>query len=276
MPSVTTAFTKQYEAEVHVAYQRMGSKLRGTIRTKSGIIGTSTTFQKVGKGVAGTKTRHGVVPVMNVDHSNVECTLYDYYAGDWQDKLDDLKTNIDEHRVIVEAGAYALGRKTDELIVAVAETTSNAIGDATTGLTRKMALDLQDAFGNADVPDDGNRYAIVGWHQWGELMNIDEFSSSDFVGADQLPWPSGGQGKRWLGFLWMPFSGLTLSGSERKCLAYHKSALGHGIGAEITADITWHGDHAAWFINHWMSQGACLIDATGCYRLRCKDDTAHT
>ena len=31
--SITTAFIKQFESEVHMAYQRMGSKLRNTVRT---------------------------------------------------------------------------------------------------------------------------------------------------------------------------------------------------------------------------------------------------
>ena len=112
--SVDQVFIKQFEADVHLAYQQMGTKLRSTIRSKSGVVGTSTTFQKVGKGIASTKSRHGIVPVMNLNHTPVECTLQDYYAGDWVDALDELKTNVDERRVVASAGAYALGRKTDE------------------------------------------------------------------------------------------------------------------------------------------------------------------
>lgn len=98
--SIDQAFIKQFEAEVFTAYQRMGSKLRPTVRSKNNIVGATTVFQKVGKGVASTKSRHGNVPVMNVDHTAVEVTLQDYYAGDWIDKLDELKTNIDERSVI--------------------------------------------------------------------------------------------------------------------------------------------------------------------------------
>ena len=112
--SVDQVFIKQFEADVHLAYQQMGTKLRSTIRSKSGVVGSSTTFQKVGKGIASTKSRHGIVPVMNLNHTPVECVLQDYYAGDWIDALDELKTNVDERRVVASAGAYALGRKTDE------------------------------------------------------------------------------------------------------------------------------------------------------------------
>ena len=50
--SVDQVFIKQFEADVHLAYQQMGTKLRSTIRSKSGVVGTSTTFQKIGKGIA--------------------------------------------------------------------------------------------------------------------------------------------------------------------------------------------------------------------------------
>ena len=98
--SVTQAFVKQFEREVHEAYQRQGSKLRATVRTKSNVQGAATVFQKVGKGTAATKSRHGQVPVMNVDHVPVECTLADFYAGDWVDKFDELKVAHDERAVI--------------------------------------------------------------------------------------------------------------------------------------------------------------------------------
>ena len=81
--TIDQAFIKQFEREVHEAYQRQGSKLRNTVRTISDVRGGSAVFQKVGKGTASTKSTHGMVPVMNLDHSNIEVILEDYYAGDW-------------------------------------------------------------------------------------------------------------------------------------------------------------------------------------------------
>ena len=48
--SIDQVFVKQFEADVHLAYQQMGTKLRSTVRSKSGVVGKSTTFQKIGKG----------------------------------------------------------------------------------------------------------------------------------------------------------------------------------------------------------------------------------
>lgn len=268
--SIDAAFIKQFEAEVHVAYQRMGSKLRNTVRTVNGVTGATTTFQKVGKGTASQKTRHGTVPVMNADHTPVECTLYDYYAGDWVDRLDLLKTNINEQQIISRTAAYALGRKTDELLMTAAATTTSEIGNGSAAISKTMALELLETMGENDVPEDGRRYVFVGWRQWTQLLQIPEFSDLDYVGPDMLPWNGGGaQGKMWLGMLWQPHSGLPLVSTERTCIAYHQTALGHAIAADVQTDITWHGDRAAHFVNSMMSQGACLIDATGCFKLRC-------
>lgn len=266
--SVAQAFVKQFEREVHESYQRMGSKLRNTVRSKNNVQGASTVFQKVGKGTATVKARHGAVPVMNLDHEPVECHLADYYAGDWVDKLDELKTNIDERQVIASAGAYALGRKTDELIIAELDKSAVFAGTASDGLTKAKVLAAFELLGGADVPDDGQRYAVVGWKQWSQLLGIDEFASSEYVGPDELPW-RGTQAKRWLGTLWVPHSGLTLKDGARLCHWYHKTAVGHASGADVKTDVTWHGDRASHFVNNMMSQGACLIDQGGVVTLRC-------
>jgi len=181
--SIDQVFVKQFEADVHLAYQQMGTKLRSTIRSKAGVVGSSTTFQKIGKGTAATKSRHGIVPVMNLNHEPVECILQDYYAGDWVDALDELKVNIDERRVVASAGAYALGRKTDELIITAMNNATVEVADYSTGLTKDLIMSSIEQLNTNDVPDDGRRFAVVGVHQWNELLSMDEFVSADYFMA---------------------------------------------------------------------------------------------
>jgi hypothetical protein len=274
--TIDQAFVKQFQAEVHQAYQRQGSKLRPTVRSKTGIAGSSTVFPRVGRGNAAAKARNGAVPVMNLAYSNVECFLQDFYAGEWIDRLDEIKSSIDERQIVAAAGAYALGRATDQLIIASMDTTTReATGTApgttdTVGLTREKVLLAFEMLGAADIPDDGNRFAVVGWKQWSQLLAIPEFADSRYVGDDELPW-KGTQAKRWLGAMWMPHSGLTLNGALRFCYFYHKTAIGHAVAQEIATDISWHGDRAAWFVNNMMSQGAALIDNQGVVRMRCAE-----
>lgn len=274
--SIDQAFVKQYGAEVKEAYQRQGSKLRPMVRSKTEVRGASTVFQRVGRGTASSKARNGVVPVMNLDHTSVECFLQDHYAGDWIDRFDELKINHDERAVVANAGAYALGRKTDELIIAALdagarEATGSSAGTTDNdGLTRAKVLLAFEMLGTADVPDDGQRFAVVGWRQWSELLALQEFANANYVGDDELPW-KGTQAKRWLGALWVPHSGLTLNGALRYCYFFHRTAVAHAAASEIATDVTWHGDRAAWFVNTMMSQGAVLVDDTGVVRMRAKE-----
>lgn len=262
--SVNQAFVKQFEREVHEAYQRMGSKLRPAVRMINNVKGSSVVFQKVGKGAAATKSTHGMVPVMNITHTSVECALSDYYAGDWVDRFDELKINHDERQVIANAGAYALGRKTDELIIAaLASAGTNVITDGNVGMTKDKVLQAYEILGAADVPDDGDRYCVVGWRQWSELLKIQEFASADYNGSANLPW-QGGQARKWMGTTWLQISGLPIDGNDiRSCFWFHKTAIGHASGSDVQSDVTWHGDRASHFVNNMMSQGAALIDGAG-------------
>ena len=263
--SIDQAFIKQFEREVHEAFQRQGSKLRNTVRTINDINGSSAVFQKVGKGVASTKSTHGMVPVMNLNHTAVEVALNDFYAGDWVDRLDELKVNIDERQVIANAGAYALGRKTDELIInALATASTHVINDNNTGMNITKVLDAFETFGRNDIPDDGQRYCVVGWKQWRELLQTAEFVNADFIGHEELPFATVTQAKMWLGTIWIPHSGLPVDGNDvRSCFYYHKTSLGHAANSDVKTDVTWHGDRASFFVNNMMSQGAGLIDQTG-------------
>jgi len=268
-PTIDVSFIEEFESGVHMAYQRQGSKLRGTIRTANGVK-NKTTFQKIGKGFATTKARHGNVAPMNLDHTNVSVTLEDYFAGEWVDDLDQLRINHDEMLVAQQSGAYALGRKTDELILDAMDTTTNNLNETTNGITLAWAFSLMEAFGNNDVPDDGQRYCVVGWENWSQLMDIDEFSRAEYIGTENLPFANSITAKQWLGFTWFPFSGLTDLGADRKCFAWHSSAVGHAIGSDVSSNMQYHNDKDAYFVLNKMQMNATLIDADACYELQLK------
>lgn len=275
---ISQAFVKQYEADVHEAYQRMGSKLRMAVRTKSDIVGSSTSFPKTGKGIAGLKSRHGNVPTMEVSHEQIECTLQDWYAGDWVDKLDENKINFDEKRVLVNAGAYALGRKTDDLILtALATTTTTPVADGTLGvLNRNLVLRALKALNKADVPDDGRRWCVLTDYQWAAMMTIKEFSSADYTGP-ALPYTNSDDIRRWMGVTWVRHSGLTgADTADMNCYLWHESAVGLAVGGEVSTDIDWTGFKSAWFIGNTMSMGAVIIDHTGVVPINVDDDETST
>ena len=276
--TVDQAFITQFESEVKLAYQQMGSKARNTVRLRTGVVGSTARFQKIATGAAAQKARHGKVPTMNAVHSYEDATPEDWYAGDWIDKLDLLKLNIDERQATAQTGAYALGRKVDSIIFTAARSGLGAgqkVAGGSAGLNKAKSLAAFELLNDADVPDDGQRFCAVGAHQWNELLNIAEFKSSDYVG-DKYPWLAGTESKKWLATVWYLSTQLTVTSGTRYCIMYHKSAIGLAEGLGITSDFTWHGDYASWFMNNMLSAGAVRIEDTGVVEIPCDDDATIT
>jgi|TARA_R110000822_G_scaffold19419_4_gene63375 hypothetical protein len=257
--TIDTAFIKQFETEVHVAYQRMGSKLRNTVRT-SNVTGSVARFQVIGKGVANTKSRNGNVTPMELAHTTVEATMADFYAPEYIDKLDELKTNINERQAVAQSAAAALGRKTDELIYAAMDAAGGtAIHDTSSALEIADLLSLFETMGLNDVPEDGQRYLAMNPKGYADLFAISQFASSDFVGEQNLPFAGGMTMKEFMGFKVFSTSAVTAG----KNIAYHTSSVGLGINADVQTEVNYVAEKASHLATSMMSMGAVGIDANG-------------
>ena len=262
--TIDQAFIKQFETEVHMAYQRMGSKLRNTVRSTN-VNGSTARFQVIGKGTANTKTRNGDVTAMELVHTNVEATMADYYAPEYIDKLDELKININERQAVAQSAAAALGRKTDEIIITAMDAGANAtaIADATGALVKADLLTLFETFGTADVPEDGQRYLAMSPAGFADLFSITEFASSDFVGPQNLPFAGGMTMKEFLGF--KIFSTSAVAGGKN--FAYHTSAVGLGINSDVQTELNYVPQKVAHLATSMMSMGSVVIDDDGVYEV---------
>jgi hypothetical protein len=262
--TIDQAFIKQFETEVHMAYQRMGSKLRNTVRSTN-VSGSSARFQKIGTGSAVTKTRQADVAPMDLAHTNVEVTMVDYFAAEYIDKLDELKTNINERQAVATSAAAALGRQTDALIIAAMDAGANAtqIADASGALTKADLLTLFETFGTADVAEDGQRYLAMSPAGFADMFSINEFASSDYVGPQNLPFAGGMTMKEFLGF--KIFSTSAVAGGKN--FAYHTSAIGLGINADVATEVNYVPQKVSHLTTSMMSMGAVAIDANGIYEV---------
>lgn len=252
------------------------------VRVKDNVVGSTAIFNRVGTGTATTKARHGTITPMNQTHAAPSTTLADFYAGDWVDKLDEAKINISERDVIASGGAMALGRKVDDQITTVLNTTTAATVtfDTTETFVTERAdtlLWVETLWGN-DVPNDGQVFGVITPRQWSQLLTLQEFSRAEWVGTDGsafLAGPAIGRAKwkDWLGVKWKMQTGLPAAGTATaKGFIWHKSAIGYAVAKSagnvagnqsVAADITWHGDRSAHFVNHLMSGNAVMIDDTG-------------
>lgn len=263
--SIDTAFIKQFESDVHLAYQRMGSKLRNTVRTVGNVAGNIVRFQKIGTGSASTKSRNGLVTPMELTHTTVEATMSDFYAAEYIDKLDELKTNIDERQAVAKSAAAALGRKTDEILITAMDSGANStqIHDTSSALEKADLLSLFETFGSANIPEDGGRYLAMHPKGFADLFLINEFASSDFVGEQNLPYAGGMTMKQFLGFNIFSTSAV----SAGKNMAYHTSAVGLGVNSDVSTELNYVPERASHLATSMMSMGAVVIDDNGIYEV---------
>jgi hypothetical protein len=262
--TIDQAFIKQFETEVHMAYQRMGSKLRNTVRTAN-VTGSSARFQKIGAGSASTKSRNGMVTPMELAHTYVEATMNNFYAAEYIDSLDELKININERQAVAQSAAAALGRKTDEILTTAMDAGANATQVNSTGAAVDKAdmLTLFELFGTADIPEDGQRYIAMHPKGFADLFNIVEFASSDYVGPQNLPFAGGMTMKEFLGFKIFSTSAVVAG----KNLAYHTSSVGLGINADVSTEVNYVPEKVSHLTTSMMSMGAIVIDSNGIYEL---------
>lgn len=279
--SIDQSFITQFDSDLHMAYQQFGSKLHDFVRVKTGVKGASVTFQKYGNGTAVSKTRHGDIAPMNPIHSTAVATLTDWYAGDYVDKLDEYKFNVDERKAILMTGAAALGRKVDDLIITAANTTTNLIDQSANVFTLdSLMAGISNLLGNEVFDGPENQVTVVlGVSQWTKLLTLKEFASSDYrrqagmFGDQKL---SGV--KQFLGMNFIlstrlsPATIATVAGAGTDCLIFDKKAIGLGEAKGTETDIDWVGPKASHFVNSMLSAGVCLIDPIGVGKLRLKNN----
>ena len=270
---IDDSFVTLYDSEIKLAYQRMGPQLRGTTRTSNEVVGNTVVFQKMGKGAANTKGRNSDVTPMNPTHATASATIADYYAPEYIDKLDLLKVRHDERRAVQETSVAAIGRQDDSLLITVLEAATtnqstarnlSALGStATAAVVAGIFSDHISQLGRRDVPlQDGNLFSAVSMQVWDHMLTIDQFARAEYVGATPLaamPWTA----RRWMGCEWRTHTGLTLNGTSRFILTWHKNSIGKGVGMEIGVEISYVPQKVAFLINSMTSVGYVNIDTDG-------------
>lgn len=273
-PTIDDAFVQKFNRDVHLEFQQRGSLFRTLVRTDAEVMASTLRFQKLGTITVGSKARNGTIPISNPGHTHVDVTMLDRYAATLIDKLDLTKLNIDVRSGYVENMTAGFARETDDQIVAALTAgATQTQGSFSGGITRNVALLAREQLDTNNVFSDGRCYCAVTPRQWSYLMTIDQFTREEYIGYDQLPWKQQGfQMKLWNRVYWFVSTRLPGAGtSTARCYMWHKTAVGHGINAEV--DITWDWENLmkGWSGAGSMSMNAVVIDARGLVEIRIDD-----
>ena len=252
---VTEAFVQQFSANFQHLAQQTESRFQPAVRVESGIVGDSKKINRIGATAAQKKTtRHGDTPLIETPHSTRWIDLDDYEWADLVDELDKKKMLADPTSDYLKAGVAAMNRSKDDVIYAAARGSVRSLSGTValpaaqkiavggTGLTKAKIIQAKKIFraNEADEENGEELYFAYGSEQMEDLLGDTTLTSADFMTIQMLQ--DGAVGKRWMGFKWIPSERMSKVTNDRFCIAWAKSGLSLGVGAEVMTRVTERAD----------------------------------
>lgn len=277
--SLSSAAIASFDAEIKVAYGDR-PKLRDTVRVKTGVVGSTHRFPKLGLGLATRRVRQTDIVPMNLSHTNATVTLEDWNAAEYTDVFDEGKTNVSERAELANSLAKAIGLREDQMIIDALEasattlTVASSIGGANTNLNLDKLRKASRLLGDGGVGED-EMITYVGSHVGKEgLLGETEVTSADYNTVRALV---NGTVDKFLGmtFKWIATrseGGLDLTGGDRTTFAYAKSAIGHAVSMDQRLEVNYIPTKTSWLANMLFSAGATEIDAGGVVEITCDEN----
>lgn len=269
---ISNAFVQLFDAEVKQAYQASRA-LAGITRERTGVEGNQVKFPKIGKGTATVRVPQTDVTPLNVSYSQVTASMTDFIASEYSDIFSQQKVNFDERRELVQVVGNAIGRRMDQLVIdalnaaSSPSTVATSVGGSATNMNLAKLLAAKKALDVKNVPAEG-RCMIIHANGLSALLDETELTSSDFATVKAL---STGEIDTFLGFKFITLGdrdegGLPLP-STRTCFAFHRDAIGMGIGMNQKSEINYVPEKTSFLVSSMFSAGAVAIDDDGIVKI---------
>jgi hypothetical protein len=279
--NLSPAFVQLFEAEVHQAYQG-AAVLRGAARTRTGVVGDTVKFPKVGKGTASVRVPQTDVVAINSGFSQVNVSLTDYVAAEYSDIFNQQKVNFDERQELAQVVGNAIGRREDQIIIdalnaasagsTVAKTVVTSGSAASSNLNVGKILAAKKALDAKNVPAT-DRHFVIHANNLAGLLGDERAISSDFQTVQNLV---SGSVDSMLGFKFhivgdRDEGGLPLATADRTCFAFHRSAIGVGVGIAPKTEINYIPEKTSFLVTAMLSMGSGVIDVDGLVDVVCAE-----
>lgn len=308
---ITTAFVKQFSANVFHLSQQKGSRLASLVRNESQR-GKSAFYDRIGAVTAVKRTsRHADTPQIDTPHSRRRVTLVDYEWADLIDDADKLRMLIDPASDYAQSAVFALGRSKDDVII------ENALGNAYGGEEGSSTVTLADAnkvvafdgtsttgnnlniqtlrkvkqrFDANDVDESIPRYIAIGSSQLNSLLGETAIQSADYNTVKALVQ---GEIDTFLGFKFVRTERLatladnpsynnadgsynsgsqTLATGARRCIAWAQDGLLLATAKDVNGKISERADKSySTQVYACMGIGATRMEENKVVEVLCKE-----
>ena len=285
MANITTAFVKQFGTTLNLLSQQKGSRLQNCVTLETGAFGEEEYFDQYGSDTANIKVSRNVdVEYAADDYKRRRVSFTDIYWAKLIDKEDKLAMLIDPTSGLMQAGAWAIGRKIDDLIITAFSgtaytgkaggtsttfTAANQIATGSADLTITKLISAKQLLDEADVDPDEERYIAVTAEQISDLLKTTEVKSVDYNSVKALV---EGKVDSFMGFKFIRTERLAKSSTTRTCLAWAKSGIllakRNGLTAKLDIIPT---KHYATQLYASVSCGATRMEEEKCVEIGCTE-----
>jgi hypothetical protein len=271
--SADNAAVASYDSEVKQAYQG-SAYIRKRVRVKSGVVGTTHSFRKMGAQVATQHSSSELLTASDVTHTKVPATLTNWRVGDYTDLFDSAETNIDERAELSGSNGMALGRAEDQLIIDALDAATSIAGTAdedlggTNSLINAAKVRRAKRYLTARQAHGGEHTMLVNAAGLEGALSETEITSADYQNFKALV-DGNLDGKQVFGFNWLVIEdraegGLpTGSSNIRLCFAFDRAAVGLAVGIEPKTYVDWIPERLSWLSQGAIKAGSTVIDALG-------------
>ena len=284
MGAITTAFVKQFGTTLNMLAQQKGSRLSNAVTVETGAFGEEEYFDQYGEDTANVKVARNVdVEYAADDYARRRVSFTDVYWAKLIDKEDKLSMLIDPTSGLMQAGAWAIGRKIDDMIIAAFSgtaytgkaggtstffTSANQVAiTGTAGLTITKLLATKQLLDEADVDPEEERYIACAASQISDLLNTTEVKSVDYNSVKALV---EGKVDTFMGFKFIRTQRLAITTTTRTVLAWAKSGMllakRNDMNAKLDVIPTKHYATQAYAA---ISAGATRMDEEKCVEIAC-------
>lgn len=267
-------YTVQYDQRVNHLLQSEGFLLKGTTSGPVEVKGNTLQFFVLGKGTAVPMTQSiEMVQPANLGKTTVTATMADFQFAEFIRHGEPERISVEYRGAIQEAGAMALGRKSDRIIMQELDANRASMAQIGTGAA---AIDpAQVATAKADINALGmmkmNEFFLpLPSMAWEQLKLYKIVSNSQYVGP-KLSFAGNTEATTWNGvnLLQLPDEAFTSpAAGQVDTYLWNKRTVGFGQNYAVQTKITYENLFTAWLYNSTMSAAAKVIQPAGIVNLR--------
>lgn len=274
MSTIPQWFVQQWDTAIRTEVSQKDSRLMSAVTDRGQITGESFTINRMaddGGLLDANNVRHGDTEWSIETHSAAVVNMADFYRATPLDRNDIPKMLVNP----VTGGDYMAqliarrNRRIDDIIyqaargsvtmkdgstIALPATQKVAAGG--TAFTKAKLIGAKKIFrrNEADREAGEELYIVYNDEMLEDILSDTTLTSADFLAVKMLQ--EGDVSRNWMGFRWIPYNGIQLSGGSYFTIAWAKSGIHFGKGYE-EGNVTRRGDKKdTWQVSLGASYGA--------------------